>query len=77
MASTRAMANTSPEPVTNWALSFGEDAFVVALAYLALAHPIAALVIAAILLALIMVFAALIIRTVRRWFARYLTPATS
>ena len=68
--STRAVANTSPEPVSNWVLSFGEDLFVVALAYLALEHPIAALVIASILLVLIVFFAAVIIRTVRRWFTR-------
>ena len=72
--STRAVANTSPEPLSNWILSFGEDLFVVGLAYLALQHPIAALVVAAILLASIMVFAAVIIRTVRRWFARRLAP---
>src|SRR5262245_6672673 len=36
--STRAMANTSPEPFTNWALSLGEDVFVVGLGYLALTH---------------------------------------
>jgi hypothetical protein len=74
--STRAVANTSPEPVSNWILSFGEDLFVVGLAYLALAHPIAALIIAAILLALIVFFATVIIRTVRQWFARRLAPAT-
>jgi hypothetical protein len=68
--STRAVANTSPEPVSNWALSFGEDVFVVGLGYLALAHPIAALVVAAVLLALIAIFAAVIVRTVRRWFSR-------
>lgn len=68
--STRAMANTSPEPVSNWALSFGEDVFVVGLGYLALAHPIAALVVAGVLLAVIIVFAAVIVRTVRRWFSR-------
>jgi hypothetical protein len=69
--STRAVANTSPEPVSNWALSFGEDVFVVGLGYLALAHPIAALVVAAVLLALIVIFAAVIVRTVRRWFSRW------
>jgi hypothetical protein len=71
--STRAVANTSPEPVTNWALSFGEDLFVVGLGYLALQYPVAALVVAVVLLALIIVFAAVIIRTVRRWFARLST----
>ena len=68
--STRAMANTSPEPVSNWALSFGEDVFVVGLGYLALAHPVAALVVAVVLLTLIVIFAAVIVRTVRRWFSR-------
>jgi hypothetical protein len=58
-------------------LSAGEDLFVVGLAYLTLQHPIAALVIATILLILIVVFAAVIIRTARRWFARRLAPATS
>jgi len=74
--STRAVANTSPEPMSNWLLSFGEDVFVVGLAYLALQYPIAALVVAAILIALILAFAAVIIRTVRRWFTRRVKPAT-
>ena len=68
--STRAVANTSPEPASNWALSVGEDVFVVGLGYLALAHPVAALVVAGVLLVLIVVFAAMIVRTVRRWFSR-------
>jgi hypothetical protein len=73
--STRAVANTSPEPVSNWILSFGEDLFVVGLAYLALQYPVAALVVASILLALIIFFAAVIVRTVRRWFTRPLKNA--
>lgn len=68
--STRAAANTSPEPFSNWILSLGEDLFVVGLGYLALQYPVAALVVAGTLLGLILVFAAVIIRTVRRWFAR-------
>lgn len=75
--STRAVANTSPEPVSNWALSVAEDVFVVGLGYLALEHPIAALVVAGVLLVLIVVFAAVIIRTVKRWFwRRRVAPAT-
>lgn len=75
--STRAVANTSPEPVSNWALSVAEDVFVVGLGYLALEHPIAALVVAVVLLVLIVVFAAVIIRTVKRWFwRRRVAPAT-
>jgi len=68
--STRAAANTSPEPFSNWILSLGEDVFAVGLGYTALAHPVAALVIAVIVLALIAVFAVVIVRTVRRWFHR-------
>lgn len=68
--STRAAANTSPEPFSNWFLSLGEDLFVIGLGYLALQYPIAALVVASVLVILIVVFFALIIRTVRRWFAR-------
>jgi hypothetical protein len=68
--STRAVANTSPEPFSNWFLSLGEDLFVLGLGYLALQYPIAALVVAGILVVLILVFAAVILRTVRRWFRR-------
>jgi len=68
--STRAAANASPEPFSNWALSIGEDLFVVGLGFLALKYPVAALVVAAVLLILIVVFAAVIIRTVRSWFRR-------
>jgi hypothetical protein len=68
--STRAAANASPEPFSNWILSLGEDVFAVGLGYTALAHPVAALVIAVVVLALIAVFAVVIVRTVRRWFRR-------
>jgi hypothetical protein len=68
--STRAAANTSPEPFSNWILSLGEDVFAVGLGYTALTHPVAALVIAVVVLALIAVFAVVIVRTVRRWFRR-------
>jgi Domain of unknown function (DUF4126) len=39
-ASTRAAANTSPEPVSNWTLSLLEDGLAVFLAWMAAAHPI-------------------------------------
>ena len=68
--STRAVANTSPEPFSNWILSLGEDLFVVGLGFLALQYPVAALIVAVALTILIAIFAAVIIRTVRRWFAR-------
>jgi hypothetical protein len=68
--STRAAANLSPEPFSNWLLSLGEDAFVVTLGYLALQHPLVALVVASAALVLILLFAVVILRTVRRWFGR-------
>ena len=68
--STRAVANTSPEPFSNWILSLGEDLFVVGLGYLALQYPLVALAVALALTVLILIFAAVIVRTVRRWFSR-------
>lgn len=51
-ASTRAAANTSPEPFSNWALSFGEDVLAVWLTWMSTTHPIATVVVVAVLLAL-------------------------
>jgi hypothetical protein len=47
----RAMINTSPEPFSNWAASFGEDVAVGTVLWLAFAHPIAALAVLAVLVA--------------------------
>jgi len=69
-AGTRVMANASPEPFTNWALSLGEDAFVVALGVLALKHPAAAAIVVLVCLAIIIAFSAWIYRAVRRRFRR-------
>ena len=69
-AGTRAAANTSPEPFSNWLLSLGEDLFVVGLATLALKYPIAAAVVVIVSVALMIVFATWIIRAVKRRFAR-------
>ena len=68
--STRAMANASPEPFSNWILSLGEDVFAVGLGFLALQYPLIALAVAVVLLVCIALFAAVIVRTVRRWFSR-------
>jgi len=51
-AGARMAINTSPEPFSNWAASFGEDLLVGVLIYLALAHPIVFLVVLGLLLAL-------------------------
>jgi hypothetical protein len=56
-ASTRVAANASPEPFSNWALSFFEDAFVLGLGLLALKYPVAAFVVAlVIVLAIVLAF---------------------
>ncbi len=68
--STRAAANASPEPFSNWILSLGEDVFVVGLGLLALQYPLIAFGVALVLLVLVALFAVVIVRTVRRWFAR-------
>ncbi len=69
-AGTRVVANSSPEPFSNWLLSLGEDAFVVGLGYLALRYPLAALGVSVAALLVIGIFAAAIVRAVRRRFAR-------
>jgi hypothetical protein len=69
-AGTRAAANTSPEPFSNWMLSLGEDALAVGLSYGALTHPRVALGIALALLAAIAACASLIVRFVRRRLSR-------
>jgi hypothetical protein len=51
-ASTRAAANSVPEPFSNWALSIGEDLLAVWLTWFTTAHPILALVLVALLLIL-------------------------
>lgn len=68
-AGTRAIANTSPEPFTNWLLSLLEDGFVVALGVLALRYPAAAAVVVFVCVALIAVCAHWLIQAVRRRFA--------
>jgi hypothetical protein len=69
-AGTRAVANTSPEPFTNWILSFAEDVFVVGLGFLALKFPVAAALVVAVAAVLMVVFAAWIVRAVKRRWAR-------
>ena len=64
-AGTRAAANTSPEPLSNWALSFAEDGFVVGLGLLALTHPIAAAAVVLIALAAIVLGVRWLFRGVR------------
>ena len=62
---TRAIANTSPEPFSNWFLSLGEDAFVVTLGLIALKYPLIALAIVAIGVVVIALFAAVLVGAIR------------
>lgn len=69
-SSTRAVINTSPEPVTNWAASLAEDGLTAFLLFLAVKYPLAA----AIAAGLIVIFAAALgtwmWRALRRFRAR-------
>jgi len=51
-ASARAAANMSPEPLSNWALSFGEDILAVWLTWFATAYPTMTIIVVAVLLVL-------------------------
>jgi hypothetical protein len=57
-ASTRAAANASPEPVSNWTLSLLEDGFAVFLAWMAAEHPLvtAAIVVVLVILAVFVIW---------------------
>ena len=65
-AGTRAAANTSPEPFSNWILSLSEDVFVVSLGFLALKYPLIAAAVVLVAVVLMIVFATWIARAVRR-----------
>jgi len=67
-ASTRAAVNTSPEPFSNWILSFGEDLLAVWLTWMATAHPLATSIIVAALLALSIFLLYHLFRFARRAF---------
>ena len=70
-AGTRAVANTSPEPFSNWFLSVGEDIFVVSLGFIALKYPLIAALVVITGVLLMVVFATWIVRAVkRRWRQR-------
>ena len=70
-SSTRALANTSPEPVSNVALSLGEDGLVAAMVALALAYPVVAGVVAVVLALVCVAVTWVVFRTARRLRARW------
>src|SRR3990170_4111109 len=69
-AGTRAAANTSPEPFSNWILSFSEDVFVVSLGFVALKYPLAAAIFVLVAVCVMACCAGWIIRSVRRRWGR-------
>ena len=73
---TRAAVNTSPEPFSNWGLSFLEDGLVVAVVWLATQHPlwfgvalVLMLIVSALLLVLLFSFLRAVIGRVSRFFS--------
>jgi uncharacterized protein DUF4126 len=69
-ASARAAVNTSPEPFSNWILSFGEDVLAVWLTWLATAHPLATTIIVVALVAASAVLLYYLFRFARRALQR-------
>lgn len=74
-ATARVTANASPEPFSNWALSLGEDVFVLGLAMLALQHPLIALGVVGLSLLVTAAVAVIIVRAIRRRLSRPSPPA--
>ncbi len=68
-ASTRAAANTGPEPFSNWALSIGEDLLAVWLTWFTTAHPKLAIVLVVLLLILCFYLLHKLFRFLRRSLA--------
>ncbi len=66
----RLAVNASPEPFSNWGLSFAEEFSFAGLVYLVIAHPVASIATAGALLVLGVVFAFWIARALRRLFQR-------
>ncbi|HJR60618.1 MAG TPA: DUF4126 domain-containing protein [Vicinamibacterales bacterium] len=69
-AGTRAIANTSPEPFSNWILSLGEDAFVITLGLIALKFPVIAALVVVVGVIMIALFATILVRALRRRWRR-------
>jgi hypothetical protein len=68
-AGTRLALNASPEPLTNWAASFSEDALFAFCVWLILYHPVAALAAALVVLLAGVVLIHWIVRGIRALFA--------
>jgi hypothetical protein len=69
-ASARAAANMVPEPVSNWALSFGEDLLAVWLTWFATAHPTVAVIVVVVLVVVSVFLLYHLFRFLRRTFQK-------
>ena len=72
-ASARAAVNTTPEPFSNWFLSFGEDVLAVWLTWMATTHPVATAIIVVALVVLCAFLLYHLFRFARRAFRRLLS----
>lgn len=74
-AGSRMAINTSPEPFSNWAASFGEDLAVGTVLWLAWAHPLVALLVVALSVLLMIWLIPKFFRLLRRLFGRLPGPS--
>ena len=72
-ASARAAVNTTPEPFSNWFLSFGEDVLAVWLTWMATTHPLATTIIVVALVGFCAFLLYHLFRFARRAFQRLLS----
>src|SRR6185312_14917368 len=66
----RAAVTPSPEPISNMALSFGEDVAAVSLTWFASKHPVIAAIIVIVAVVLIVIFIRYVVRSLRALFQR-------
>jgi hypothetical protein len=71
-ATTRAAANTSPEPVSNWLLSLAGDAAVPTMLWLAVAHPVVFWPVLALAVVLAVVLIVVFFRFLRALLKRFM-----
>ena len=64
----RAAVTPSPEPISNWTLSLGEDGLAIFLTWFATQHPYAAIAIVGLLLIVIIVLTRWVVRSLRALF---------
>lgn len=76
-AGSRAMINTSPEPISNWGASFTEDAMVVGGTWFAFQHPVVFLVLLGLFVALAIWLLPRLVRGIRAVLGRLVPQPTT